>query len=105
MALVITETGTDLDETGGAVGDAPPRVAVELRDEDENGNPLSGNDRFYVVALVRSTRDDGSPPRFRERSMKLLDVPNGVLTGAQKLQLVSHAKALYSAAKTALNLD
>jgi len=71
----------------------------------DTGEALTGTDRFFVTVCVVIAGDDGSS-RKQYVQRQLSDIPVGKLSNVEKLDLLSHCKAIYSAAvKAATNDD
>lgn len=94
MPKVINLTADALDETNPADG---RWVKIELRDQDENGNALSGTDKVYVTVCVVVSGDDGST-RKEYVSRQLASIPTAKLSNQEKLDLLRFCKKAYSAA-------
>jgi len=71
-------------------------VKLEMRAQDEAGNPLTGTDRFYITVCVVVTGDNGSSHK-EYITRKLADVATGILSNPQKLDLVATCKSAYAA--------
>ena len=97
----ITRTGVPLDEAADVTGH---RVAFYLRLEDDNGGPLTGNDRFWVK-ITYPTNYTGDETNAGTNSWigSVESVPAGVWSRAQKDGLYVLLKSGVVAARTANN--
>lgn len=96
MAKVVTYSGDAMDEVANSGSDGR-WVKLEMRTNDEDGNPLVGTDRFYITVCVVVSGDDGSS-RKRYVTKQVASIPPAKMSNAQKLALLDAAKAAYAAA-------
>jgi len=96
MAKVINLTADAMDEAANSGTDGR-WVKLEMRATDDDGNALTGTDRFYVTVCVVVEGDDGSK-RKEYVTAQLASIPVGKMSNAQKLALVDACKSAYSAA-------
>ena len=96
MAKVINLTADAMDEAANSGTDGR-WVKLEMRATDDDGNALTGTDRYYITACVVIAGDDGSSRKAYE-SAQLSAIPTGKMSNAQKLAIVDACKSAYSAA-------
>lgn len=102
MAKNVSYSSAALDESTSA---APiPAVKVFLRDQDDAGNDLTGTDRFYIAVDVQVDGDDGSTRR-QSVVRQLASVPVGIISNADKLELIRICKLAYNAARAVATND
>ncbi len=99
-ANVVTYTSSAWSEAS-ASGE---EFRVYLRDADENGDPVTGNDRVFVQYRLKVTGDDGSA-KLVNVERQLVDVPNSVWTGAEKTLLWELIKQGHAAARAVATAD
>lgn len=103
MPKNITKSSIPLDEAN-----AHPSASVKLflRDQDDDGNSLSGTDRYYIAVTVEVDIGRDETGRKVETVVRqLASVPAGVISNADKLNLVRICKAAYNAARSVATND
>jgi hypothetical protein len=103
MAKTVKYTSQPLDETDDA-RIAAPSVKLFLKDTNDAGDPVTGNDRYYIAVNVHVDGDDGSVAED-EIVRQLTAVPAGILSNADKLELIRICKAAYNAARKVATND